>query len=165
MIRASVKEIIEILGQPKQNTNNLKKLKLPYPMYLSWSTKTKINYILVHPAIYDAMRNVFADIVSSYTMKQIKELGLDMYGGCYAYRKERGGTELSRHAWGIAIDFDPSRNQLKSKKKDAKIDDPDYDAFRASMRKNGMLSLGELSDYDWMHFEASLELLTKNIII
>ncbi len=35
---------------------------------------------------------------------------LEKYDGCYNYRKMRGGSAWSMHAWGAAIDFDAANN-------------------------------------------------------
>ena len=161
MRKATTKEIIAKLGQPKQSTSNLVRLNLPYPMKLSWALQTKINSILVHPAIKRNLENVLLCIKADYTTDQIENLGLNLFGGCYNYRKMRNGDDWSRHSWGIAIDIDPVRNQLNWGAKQAMIDNPEYECFRDAMRENKMLSLGEKYDYDWMHFEASYELLTS----
>lgn len=159
MRKATTQEIINKLGRPKQSTSNLVRLKLPYPMKLSWDLKVVVKSILVHPAIKRSLENVLRSVAADYTPQQIEELGLNLFGGCYNYRKMRGGDDWSRHSWAIAIDFDPARNQLKWGKDAALIDNPEYYCFREAMRANGFVSLGELYDYDWMHFEASYELL------
>ena len=38
--------------------------------------------------------------------------GLDIWGGCFVYRKKRAsGTELSTHAYGAADDWNPAENR------------------------------------------------------
>lgn len=158
-MRVSISDVIKKLGKPKQTTTNLVRLNLPYEMKLAWDLKSKVKSFLVHPIIKEPLYNVFKKTLDHYGLKAIQELGLDLFGGCYNYRAERGGTNFSRHSWAIAIDIDPSRNQLKSRKNKALLDNPEYDMFRQFMREEGFVSLGELSDYDWMHFEAGPKLL------
>jgi hypothetical protein len=40
---------------------------------------------------------------------------LDVYGGCYNNRSQRGSTATSSHAWGAALDWNPSENALGAK--------------------------------------------------
>lgn len=159
MRKATTKEIIAKLGKPKQTTSNLVRLKLPFPMKLAWDLKTVIRSILVHPIIKEPLENVLRSVAADYTPQQIEELGLNLFGGCYNYRAMRGGDDWSTHAWAIAVDIDPVRNQLKWGAKQAMLDNPEYDCFNDAMRRNGFLSLGEKYNYDWMHYEASYELL------
>lgn len=159
MRRATIAEITSRLGKPKIGTSNLVRLKLPYTMSLAWDRKVKINSILVHPIIREPLGRVLTGVCDNYTHEEIKSLGLDLFGGCYNYRAERGGKEWSRHAWAIAIDIDPANNQLSWRADKARLDDPEYKMVRDLFRANGFVSLGELSNYDWMHFEASYELI------
>ena len=86
---------------------------------------------------------------------QISELGLDMWGGCYNKRKMRGGSRWSTHSWGIAIDWDPSRNQLKWKANQANFAKPEYDIWWKLWEDEGFTSLGRAKNYDYMHVQAA----------
>jgi hypothetical protein len=88
-----------------------------------------------------------------YGLEEIHKLGIDLYGGCFNYRKMRGGTEWSRHSWGVAIDLDPERNLLKENHTTARFARPEYKAMIECFYKNGFEGLGPEKDYDWMHFQ------------
>ena len=62
-------------------------------------------------------------------------------------------TKWSRHSWGIAIDLDPARNGLKTKKPTAQFSKPEYKPMLDMFARNGFISYGVDKDYDWMHFE------------
>ncbi len=125
-------ELFKKYGTPTESGSPyLTKLILPYPMVLSWDKGTKINSLRCHKLVSGNLKNVFDDLLKEYGLANIQRLGIDLYGGCFAFRKMRGGTDWSRHSWGIAIDLDPER----------------------IFYKHGFLSLGVEKDYDWMHFE------------
>jgi hypothetical protein len=42
----------------------------------------------------------------------LADLGLDLFGGTFVYRKKRGSLELSMHSFGIAFDLNPGENQM-----------------------------------------------------
>lgn len=86
-------------------------------------------------------------------MERIRELRLDVYGGCFNNRPIRGGSRPSLHAWGIAIDMDPERNTLYMSTPEAVFSGPEYDAFWSIVEKEGAFSLGRERNYDWMHFQ------------
>jgi hypothetical protein len=64
-----------------------------------------------------------------YGIEKIKALQLDDFGGCFNYRKMRGGTQLSLHLW-VLIDLDPDRNLLKETSKTARFARPEYKIYR-----------------------------------
>jgi hypothetical protein len=86
-------------------------------------------------------------------MEEIKKLDLDLYGGCYNFRKMRGGSDWSRHAWGIAIDLSPEKNALKMTHKTAQFARPEYKPMIDIFYKHGFVGLGPEEDRDWMHFQ------------
>ena len=81
----------------------LVKIKLPYPMRIAWDLDSTVNTMMCHKLVADNFTAVFNELLSEYGYDKIKELGIDLFGGCFNYRKMRGGTALSMHSWGIAI--------------------------------------------------------------
>ena len=149
-------EIIKKYGKPSENgTPYLIKIKLPYPMILAWDRNVKVSSIRCHKLIADKLINVFNDILNEYGFSKIQELGINIFGGCFNYRKMRGGNDWSKHSWGIAIDVDPERNKLKETKRTARFAKDEYKPMIDIFYKHGFISLGVEKDYDWMHFEIS----------
>jgi hypothetical protein len=147
-------ELLRKYGTPSENGSPyLVKLDLPYPMTLAWDRGTKVNSIRCHKAVKDKLKKVFDEILKEYGLLKIQQLGIDLYGGCFNYRKMRGGNDWSRHAWGVAIDLDPERNQLKETSQTARFARPEYEKMIDIFYKHGFLSLGREKNYDWMHFE------------
>lgn len=144
-------EIIAKYGQP--GTANLVQMALPYPMRIAWDPKVTVNKIQVHKLVAPKLRAVFDELLATYGLKEIQRLGIDLFGGCYNYRKQRGGSDWSRHAWGIAVDLDPARNQLKQTSKTAQFAKPEYKKMIEIFYKHGFKGLGPEKNYDWMHFE------------
>lgn len=140
-------------GIPSKNPNYLVTLKLPYPMRLAWDKNVKVNKMQCHKLVHDKLSAIFTDILNHYGYEKIVELGIDLFGGCYNFRAMRGGSEPSRHSWGIAIDLDPERNKLKETSKTARFARAEYKAMIDIFYKHGFVSLGREKNYDWMHFE------------
>lgn len=145
-------DLLNKYGEPCKEVN-FTQITLPYPMKLSWDTNIKINKITVHRLIADNFQNVFKQILQKYGLDKIQELGIDLYGGTFNCRKMRGGEQMSKHAWAVAIDLDPDRNTLKESSKTARFARPEYKDMIDIFYKNGFLSLGREKNYDWMHFE------------
>lgn len=147
-------QIIKKYGAPDDDGSDyLVTIQLPYPMRLAWDTKTTIKRMRVHKLIATQMINVFNDLVAHYGLTELQKLGIDLFGGCFAFRKMRGGSDYSRHSWGIAIDLDPARNSLKATAKTAQFAKPQYKPMIDIFYKHGFVSLGREKNYDWMHFE------------
>jgi hypothetical protein len=150
----STTELFRKYGTPTESgVPYLTKIILPYPMLLSWDRSKKVTSLRCHKLIAKNLENVFADILKEYGLLKIQQLGIDLYGGCFNYRKMRGGNDWSRHSWGVAIDLDPERNQLKETSKTARFARPEYKPMIDIFYKHGFLSLGKEKNYDWMHFE------------
>ena len=146
-------EAIEVYGQPNQEGSYLVTIKLPYPMRLSWDLDTKVTRMRCHEKVSDEFLGVFNDLLAHYGYKEIQRLGIDLFGGCFNFRKMRGGSDYSRHSWGIAIDLDPVRNLLRETSKTARFARPEYKAMIDIFYDNGFESLGREKNYDWMHFQ------------
>ena len=142
-------------GKPNQNGTYLVSIKLPYPMRLAWDKNTKVNTMRCHKLVAQNFTNVFNELLKVYGLSKIQELGIDLFGGCFAFRAMRGGSDYSRHSWGIAIDLDPERNQLKETSKTARFARPEYKPMIDIFYKHGFVNLGVEKNYDWMHFEKS----------
>ena len=150
------------------------KLDLPFPMRLAWDKSVVISRITLHTKVIESAGRAFEAIASAYGPVKRAELGIDLFGGSLNVRRMRGGSAYSMHSWGIAIDFDPERNQLKWKRKAssyvvtddegrqrtvqtpaARLAQPDAEAFWAAWKREGWVGLGEERDFDWMHVQAA----------
>lgn len=149
-------QLIEKYGQPTQGGSAyLVSIKLPYPMRLAWDLNTKVTTMQCHRLVAEQFKAVFSEILAVYGIENIQELGIDLFGGCFNFRKMRGGSDWSRHSWGVAIDIDPARNQLKETAKTARFARAEYKPMIDIFYKHGFVSLGREKNYDFMHFEIS----------
>ena len=150
----TTREIIKRFGYPNiTGSGYLTHINLPYPMRLAWDLETSVNRISCHKLVADNFTKIFNDLLYTYGYDEIKRLGIDLYGGCFNYRKMRGGDTWSTHSWGIAIDLDPSRNLLRETSKTARFARPEYKPMIDIFYHNGFESLGVEKNYDWMHFQ------------
>lgn len=150
----TTKQMLAKYGQPNQTGKGyLTTITLPYPMRLAWDTNTTVNRLSCHKDIATKLQAVFSDILSHYGLAEIQRLGIDLFGGCFNFRAQRGGTEWSKHALGLAVDLDPARNQLRETSATARFARPEYKPMIDIFYKHGFISLGRERNFDWMHFE------------
>jgi D-alanyl-D-alanine carboxypeptidase len=146
-------QAIKDFGAPNEKGSYLTSIKLPYPMRLAWDKNSRVTTMRCHQLVAPNFLAVFNELLEVYGYEKIQELGIDLFGGCFNFRQMRGGSAYSRHSWGIAIDLDPERNQLKETSKTARFARSEYKPMIDIFYKHGFLSLGREKNYDWMHFE------------
>ena len=150
----TTKALIDKYGKPNVTGEGyLVTINLPYPMRIAWDLDTQVHKMRCHKLVADKFLAVFNELVRVYGYKRIVELGIDIFGGCFNFRKMRGGNDWSTHSWGVAIDLDPGRNKLKETSKTARFARPEYKDMIDIFYKHGFISLGREKNYDWMHFQ------------
>lgn len=127
--------------------------RLPFPFVIAWDTTQRINLFSCHAKLATPLTSIFAQAAQHYGEKEFRRLRLDRFGGCFNYRPMRGGTRLSVHSWGAAVDLDPERNQLKWGRDRASFAKPEYEAFWKIVESHGAVSLGRTQNRDYMHYE------------
>ena len=150
-------EISSVYGSIKNIKSNIIEVSVPYSHYLAWNPTKQVTKVKCHKLVADRYCTILEKVLEEYGQEAITNLHLDMFGGCFndPARKMRGGNLLSVHSWGIAFDYDPIHNQLRMNKTVAEFAKIEYDVWRRIWRDNGAISLGEVRDYDWMHFQFS----------
>jgi hypothetical protein len=128
---------------------------LPFPMVLAWDLSNQIHRFSIHRKAADSAKRALAKALGHYGYDRLRELRLDRFGGCLNQRTMRGGHAPSMHSWGIAIDFDPDRNQLRWGRDRAQMARVEYKPFLDFWEAEGWISLGRERNYDWMHVQAA----------
>lgn len=153
----TTEQLIKKYGKPNPTGKGyLVFIDMPYPMRIAWDRKRTIKRFQCHKLVAQDLLKVFNELLGYYGIEEIKRLGIDLYGGCFNYREMRGGTQLSTHSWGIAIDLDPDRNLLHESAKTARFARPEYKPMIDIFYKHNFINLGIEKNYDWMHFQHKL---------
>lgn len=131
------------------------RVEVPWTMRLAWDKNVRISRITLHQRVAESATRVLQDVADIYSSAEITALGLDLFGGSLNVRRMRGGSSWSMHSWGIAIDFDPERNQLRWNRPQARLSHPDAAPFWAAWEAEGWVSLGRARNFDWQHIQAA----------
>lgn len=135
---------------------NQTQIVLPYPMVLDWEPTSRITKMTCHEKVAPAMLRVFTKLKGEYGEERLRELGIDQFGGCLNVRLKRGSSsQWSIHSWGVAVDLDPDRNQLRETSKTARFARKEYLPMWRIWESEGFVSLGRARDFDWMHVQAA----------
>lgn len=138
----------KFFGKPGDESS-LVTFEFPFPMFYDGKRVTKSR---CHHKVKDSLLRVLKDIGDRYGNRpDIIEEAND-YSGMYNFRQKRGGTSLSLHSWGIAIDLDVDDNAFR-----------DHWPMKADMNlevmecfaREGWLSAGAFWGYDAQHFQAT----------
>lgn len=129
------------------------KVHLEVPMVIAWDTGKQIRRFSCHEKLVVPMTAIIKETVAHYGEDEWRRLRLDRYGGCYNFRKMRGGRSLSTHAFGAAIDLDPDHNRLRWGRDKAAFARSEYDAFWRIVKAHGGYSLGLSQNRDYMHIQ------------
>lgn len=130
-------------------------IAIPFDMWLAWDKSVRVRKMTLHTKVAASAERVLQAVAGLYSAQERKTIGLDLFGGSLNVRKMRGGSAWSMHSWGIAIDFDPERNQLKWGRDKARLAQSDAVPFWLEWEKEGWVSLGRARDFDHMHVQAA----------
>lgn len=148
----STKQIIDIFGKPGDD-RNLVTVPISYPRKIAWDLKVTTNRMQCHKLVAPVFQKIHKEILAHYGLQRIQELEIDIFGGCYNFRKMRGGSDWSRHSWGVAEDLNPSENGLKTSWKSSQFSRPEYKPMIDIYYANGFCNQGIEKGSDGMHFE------------
>lgn len=114
----------------------------------------RVKTVRVHKLVADRMAAILQDTINHYG-EDIEKVApaLCVYDGSYYFRSTTNGSAPSIHSWGLAIDMDASNNSYSTKKPRARLSQAIYEPFWKIVAAHGGASLGQKSDYDWMHYQ------------
>ncbi|MBI4720202.1 MAG: M15 family metallopeptidase [Chitinivibrionia bacterium] len=94
----------------KWQREHLTTIALPFPIPLAWDRSVTVRRICCHRLLAHLFVSLFDEVERAGLTSSIQD-----FGGCFCFRTMRNGSQLSTHAWGIAIDLNVATNQLGTK--------------------------------------------------
>ena len=150
----TTKQLIAKYGKPTiTGADYLVTITLPFPIRIAWDLDTTTTKMRCHKLVATNFSNVFADLLKVYGLKRIQELEIDVFGGCFNFRKMRQGNDWSRHSWAIAIDLSPVKNGMNTPTAKAQFSRPEYVPMIEIFKKHNFEWGGDLWGKDLMHFQ------------
>lgn len=141
-------------GQPSLTweRENLVLVAVPWRIFTSWDKK-EMRGIRLHRKCAQSFIKIAKAIweFSEESQMLIAHYGLDLCGGGYNFRLTRGGSILSMHSFGAAIDFDPERNGFG--KKNPRLGE--FPRIIDFFEREGWEWGGRWKKKDGMHFQAA----------
>jgi hypothetical protein len=136
----------------KWESANIVRVKTPWKLVTAWDFMP-VSGIRMHQKCSDSMQRVLQKIwtAANQDQQKINEWGLNLYAGGYSFRLMRGGSQLSMHSWGCAVDFDSSRNSFGDRTPHFSQLPAVLDAFASESWTWG----GGWSKPDGMHWQAA----------
>jgi hypothetical protein len=128
---------------------------LPYTLKIAWDTDKTVKRMSLHKKVGASAVRVLKAVLEHYGKDELEKLGLTLWGGSLNVRKMRGGNSYSMHSWGIAIDWDPDRNEMRMDHTKARFAKEEYEFWWDAWEAEGWVSLGRARDFDWMHVQAA----------
>lgn len=128
--------------------NNLVSIVPPFPMFYGGK---RIQTLRCHKKVSASLLRVLTAIGASYGQQRGVLEEAEDFGGCFNFRNKRGGTTLSVHAWGAAIDLDADDNTYRNHwpmQADMPLE------IMECFAREGWVSAGAFWGYDAMHHEA-----------
>ena len=153
------REFLERYGNPDKDGDgildpdwfreNISVFPLPFPLYLSWEPRKQITRFQAHRLAGAKIVAALARVGAAQGIDYLREHQLDRWGGCFNFRLIRGGSSLSNHSWGTAVDYCPDLGRLGSAEDAASYPRFIVDAFAAQ----GFVWGGTWDRPDAMHHE------------
>ena len=136
----------------KWESANIVRIKPPWKLVTAWDGAS-VSSIAVHSRCAESLGRVLQNIWSKAGQNQLKvnEWGMNLYGGGHNFRLMKGGTRLSMHSWGCAVDFDPSRNGFG----DSTPNFANYPQVLEAFASEGWTWGGNWRKADGMHWQAA----------
>lgn len=150
------KDCTAFYGDPRSATFESYLAVVPFPWLtvLAWDKGKRVRGAKVHIKCVTSLERVFSTIWRSAGRNQdiINSWGLNLFGGGYVFRTVRGGSSLSMHSYGCAVDFDPANNGLGDSTPAMARNIIVLKAFEAE----GWVWGGRWKRPDGMHFQAAI---------